>query len=180
MDRSSKIVIVSLVLALVVAAIITWYIVENRAQQNSEANQIFSEEQSAGRYTSLDGQPVSVASYIGTPLVVLSWASWCPQCSGELEKLNAIAATYSDRDIAFLAINRKESKVVAERYLRTLPEFSELEFVIDLDDHFFNSTAGYAMPELVIFDREGNRIEHIRGEFNADNLTTILSDLSSL
>lgn len=135
---------------------------------NEETKAIFSDEDGVV-YKDLDGNDISLESYLGRTIVVTSWASWSPFSTADLASLNEFAGQAAD-DIVFLAINRKESKEQALRFLSTQPEFSNLILVIDPDDRFYSRVGGYAMPETVVFDRKGEIILHDRGMLNIENV----------
>ncbi len=118
-------------------------------------------------YTDVNGTELSLEDYLGRVLIVTSWASWSPFTAGDFTSLNLIANDYADKGVMFMAINRKETKEQAQRYLSTIPSFPNLKIIIDTQDHFYNSVSGYAMPETIVFDTRGNVVLHLRGAVNA-------------
>ena len=48
-----------------------------------------------------DGESVKLSDFIGTPVVLNFWATWCPPCRGELPYFAEAFAEYGDR-VAFL------------------------------------------------------------------------------
>lgn len=117
-------------------------------------------------YTNINGDEVSLEDDFGKVVVVYSWASWCPQCSSDLQTVNDFAEGQVGDRISFIAVNRAENRTTAQRFLATLPELNNLQIVLDPTDHLFNSVTGYAMPETVIFNREGDELYHGRGVFD--------------
>ena len=114
------------------------------------------------RYITLDGHSVAIREYLGRTLFINSWASWSPLSRDELIALNEIAGEYKDKNVVFIALNRKETKEQAARFLATLPDLPNLVIIIDTEDHFYNSVGGYAMPETVIYDASGELVVHER------------------
>ena len=55
-----------------------------------------------------DGNPTSIATYRGTPLVINLWASYCTPCRTEMPDLEAAHQEYGDR-VAFLGVDTAES-----------------------------------------------------------------------
>ncbi len=164
MDRSSLITLGVITTVILVVGLYVWYAVN----QSHIANQIPSDAVVAltttdDTYTDLDGNPVSLEQYLGAPLVVNSWASWCPFCVTELPDLNTLAEEFADQNVTVLAINRKESKVQAQRYLSTVPDLNNLVIVLDTKDTFYKSIGGFTMPETIFYDAAGNVIVHKRG-----------------
>ena len=121
-------------------------------------------------FTDLEGNPVTFTEYEGKVRIVTSWASWNPFSAQELETFEAVAQTYIDKEIVIIAINRKEPKEQAQRFLKTLPQFPHIIFAIDQSDAFYSSVGGYAMPETIFYDNSGNIIEHVRGTLTQEQI----------
>lgn len=128
---------------------------------------IFTSTPGQATYTDVNGAERSLEDYLGQVLVVTSWASWSPFTQNDFTSLNLIADDYAGRDVVFMAINRKETKDQAARYLSTISEYKNLLIVIDTEDRFYSSVAGYAMPETLVFDKTGAITLHLRGVVDA-------------
>lgn len=122
------------------------------------------------QFTDLQGQPVSLAPEFGQVIVVFSWASWCPSCTSEFGRLAEIAQFYKDREVVVLAVNRGEDKYSAERFLATITPPQEIQFILDPNDFYFSNSSGYAMPETIIYAKNGEILTHQRGEVRQDEL----------
>jgi thiol-disulfide isomerase/thioredoxin len=139
-----------------------------RDGHNSDAQKTFS---NAGEdFIDVEGNPVAFDTHVGKVRVVSSWASWCPQCGQSLQDLNALSVLFKEDDVVVAAINRKESKEQAQRYLKTLPSLDSLILVIDQDDSFYELSEGYAMPETIIYDAKGNTYLHKRGTMTFEEI----------
>jgi thiol-disulfide isomerase/thioredoxin len=121
-------------------------------------------------FTDLEDNKISLNKDFGNVLVVMSWASWCPQCGKDLEALGNMAKDYQGKDVSIMAINRAEDRYSAERFLNTLQVPSELRIILDPNDHYFANSEGYAMPETLVYSLEGNVILQQRGELKTDEL----------
>ncbi len=130
-------------------------------------------------FTDINGNVVDLTEYANQIRVVNSWATWSPLSKDELPTLNDIASTYIDKGVVFLAINRKETKEYAGGYLNTLPALSNLKVVFDPGDNYFKNVEGYAMPETIVFDKEGNISAHFRGLVKKEELIAALETLLS-
>lgn len=173
-----KIFIFLLLILLLVGFYTVKIIYDRHTFVNENTREIFSDkDDKTTYYTDLNGNSVSLEQYLGKILVVNSWASWSPFSSTELTSLQALAKNYDKNDIVFLAINRKESREQAQRFVNTLPELTNLQVVIDINDHFYSSVGGYAMPETIIYNNKGDLIEHIHGTLKKEDVEAKLNEL---
>ena len=164
MRKSTIFFIFFLLLLLIIAGFFTYNIVKNgKTEVSEETKQIFSDESEDFYYTDINGNEISLEQYLGRVLVVMSWASWSPYSANDLKQLNELAGNYDESDVIFMAINRKENKEMAERFLNTIPNPDNLLLVLDPTDNFYKAVAGYAMPETVIFDEQGEISLHVKG-----------------
>jgi thiol-disulfide isomerase/thioredoxin len=161
---------------LVVLGYATYKVVRHTQYVKSDVStQLFSGNEKD--YTSITGAPVTLATYAGKNIYVNNWASWSPLSQQELIDLNEVAGEYKDKNIVFLALNRKETKEMAQRYMASLPALPNITFVIDTDDVFYGKVGGYAMPETVIFDTNGATAYHDRTPLTKDEMRTRINAL---
>ncbi len=162
MNRSALLTLAFVVLILTGGALLTYYLyITPNDASNSDASKTLALGDAA--FTDIDGNTISFESYEGKVRVVNSWASWSPYSVQELQDLDALAEAYAHSGVAVFGINRKEPKEAAERFLRTLPALEHMHIVLDPGDAFFEALEGYAMPETVIYDTNGNIYFHKRG-----------------
>lgn len=178
MQGKNKAVLWGLILVVLVAALVTTYILYKNNHAVSEvAVSAFTDEDGGLPYSDLLGNTISLESQLGKVLVVTSWASWSPFSQGDLTMLNELASEYSNDQIVFMAINRMESKDQAARFMATQSAYPNLLIVLDPDDQFYRKVGGYAMPEVVIFDRSGGIILHERGVADREKIKSTLQTL---
>lgn len=48
-------------------------------------------------FTHLDGTPFDTSVFLGKPILLNIWATWCPPCVAEMPALDELAAEYADR-----------------------------------------------------------------------------------
>lgn len=167
MEKNHKLVLGGLTAAVVVAGAATGYVLyEKKHGIVDEAVSVFSNAPGEAPYSDLLGNPVSLDTHLGKVLVVTTWASWSPFSATDLNMLNNLASQYDQSQVVFMAINRKETKEQADRFVSTQPTFQNLLMVLDPRDHFYGAVDGYAMPEVVIYNRRGEVVLHERGVAN--------------
>lgn len=146
-------------------------------QMNKPAMKAFTINQGEASYTDLAGNPISLTDFVGKIIVVNVWASWSPFSANDLQNLVDIAKEVNEEEIEILAINRAEPATTAERYLSTIGVLDNVTLVLDPGDKYYKSIGGYAMPETVIYDKEGNVFSHRRGVIKKEEVE---ADIKSL
>jgi cytochrome c biogenesis protein CcmG, thiol:disulfide interchange protein DsbE len=170
MEKRNLLLLLALLCILIIAGALTYVIYKTPNDAlNSNASQDLLVSQTAV-YTDLEGNPFTFEEYEGKVRVVNAWASWSPFSHQELKDLETLAREYEDKEVVFIAINRKESKEQAKSYLATIQEFTKMVFAIDVTDAFYTAIKGYAMPETVFYDVRGNIVFHKRGNMTLEEI----------
>ena len=178
MSSYQKKVLGGLFLLLALGAAATYFIVSKSSNKiNEDTVALFSNPEGEAPYTDLLGNPVSLEQYLGRTLVVATWASWSPFSTADLNTLSELSSEFSDEEVVFMAINRKESKEQAARFLQTLQNITGVVMVLDPRDAFYLTVGGYAMPEVVIYNRKGEVVEHFRGVANKADIKTVVENI---
>lgn len=116
-----------------------------------------------------NGKTVSLVDFIGKPLVINSWAAWCPFCKKELPDFVTVQKEFGDK-VVIIAIDRAESLGTAKRYSDELGVTNDLVFLLDPTDSFYQSIGGFSMPETIFVDKNGNIIDHKRGPMDVNEI----------
>lgn len=66
-------------------------------------------------FSDYEGNEVTLHDFIGTPLVVNTWASWCPFCLHEMPDFAEAQKEFGDK-VTIILINRAESLNTAKTY----------------------------------------------------------------
>lgn len=166
-----------LVLFLLIVFLFYFFILKENAQENlqtSDAAHALSIGEEVG-FTDINGNPVSLDTYLGKTIIALAWASWCSSCAQQLMLLAEVSD--SNPDFVILAFNRAEPVTTAKDFLQYYGLEASVQLIMDPNDHFFTSVAGYSMPETVIFDSQGTIRHHERGEISRVRIEQILEEL---
>lgn len=115
------------------------------------------------------GDTVRLSQFRGTPVIVNSWASWCPFCVDELPDFAAVQDEFGDR-AAVIAVNRAESPDVAQRFSDQVGVTGRFILLLDPGDSFYRSIGGFSMPETIFVDAEGNIRDHKRGPMTSEEI----------
>jgi len=180
-SKKNVYVLGAIVFVVLFVGTVTYYLSDQAAREeaNQAKNTLFAEGV-ATPYVDQNGVPTSLDSYLGKIIVVNSWASWSPFSVQELQDLNIIAEEFKDKNVVVVAVNRKEHKDQAERFLNTLPPLPHLKIVTDTTDYFYNAVDGYAMPETLFYNEAGSITLHHKGALSRDELRSQLESILKL
>ncbi|MBI3955700.1 TlpA family protein disulfide reductase [Candidatus Gottesmanbacteria bacterium] len=123
-----------------------------------------------------NGKTVKLADFQGRPLVINSWAAWCPFCRKELVDFALIQKEFGDR-VVIIAIDRAESLETAKKYSDELGVTNSLVFLLDPSDSFYQSIGGFSMPETIFVDKSGRLVDHKRGPMEIDEMRNRMSKI---
>jgi len=122
------------------------------------------------------GNDVHLYQFRRQLIVAYAWASWCTYCADEMQHLATLKQTYGDK-IQILAINRAEPLQSAKDFTDKLNTGTNITLLLDPNDAFFKSIAGYAMPETVFIDASGDIVYHQRGPIDMPTLEEKVKEL---
>ncbi|MBI4123125.1 MAG: TlpA family protein disulfide reductase [Parcubacteria group bacterium] len=123
-----------------------------------------------------NGKTVNLSDFAGKPLVINSWAAWCPFCKKELPDFAAAQKEFDDK-VVIIAIDRSESLAVAKGYTDQQSITDNLIFLLDPSDSFYRSIGGFSMPESIFVDKNGNIVDHKRGPMDINEMRERINKL---
>lgn len=124
------------------------------------------------------GKAVRLADFHGRPLVINSWAAWCPFCKKELIDFAAAQKEFGDA-VLMIAIDRAETKETAKKYSDELGVTDDLIFLLDSSDSFYQSIGGFSMPETIFVNTVGEIVTHKRGPMEIQEMREKIQQLIS-
>lgn len=114
----------------------------------------------------MDASPVALRSFVGRPLVVNLWATWCPPCRREMPVLQA--AQRAHPDIGFVFVNQGEPAKVVAPFLATHGPLDNV--LLDPARQLGTRTDSFGYPTTLFYDAKGRlRLRHV-GELSAATL----------
>jgi peroxiredoxin len=102
----------------------------------------------------LSGNPVSLASLKGRPVVLNFWATWCPPCRREMPEFQQVWEAHKGKDdLVFYALNAGESKLVVDAFMKQ--QGVQLPVLLDKADQAQNAYKILPIPATFFIDRSG-------------------------
>ena len=118
-----------------------------------------------------DGEAAKLSDYVGKPIVLNFWASWCGPCKMEMPDFQA---KYEDSgsEIQFLMVNMtdgsRETQESAEEFISD--EGYTFPVLYDLDYNAATVYGVYSLPTTYFIDSEGYVIAQAKGALSAETL----------
>lgn len=124
--------------------------------------------------TDLEGNSVTLSEFLGKPVVINFWATWCPPCKAEMPVIQQMIEDYPGEFIV-MAVNAGEKEDVIREFVRD----NDYDFIFFSDAS--NSTAylygvsGY--PTSAFIDEDGILNAMHIGELSKDLLSAYLREI---
>lgn len=119
----------------------------------------------------LDGNEVSTADLLGTPLVINVWFSTCQPCKREMPHLAQVDAELGD-EVQFIGINPFDN---AEGAAAFAEEFGvEYPTYLDTDGEFTSANGIATYPSTLFVAADGTIVRQKAGEVTLDELRQLV------
>lgn len=147
---------------------------ENTTDESSASDETTEEEPySAPDFTVYDfeGNEVHLSDYIGKPVIVNFWASWCGPCKSEMPSFEEAYIEYKDK-IQFMVVNMtdgsRETVESASAYIKeqdyTFPVFYDTQSIVAYTYQV------YAIPTTYFIDTDGNLVAAAQNAIDRETL----------
>lgn len=126
-------------------------------------------------FTALDseGNSVQLSDYLGTPVILNFWASWCSPCKSEMPDFDAAYQQYGD-EIQFMMVNMTDG---GQETLESAKDFiaeSGYSFPVFFDTEY-SAAMAYgvsSIPATYFVNAEGNLVAYGIGPLDLEALET--------
>jgi len=142
---------------------------------NQEGQEITAQPALDFNLESLTGENISLSDFVGTPVMVNFWATWCPPCRAEMPLIQEYAEA-NQGDFVVLAVNVGEEKSTIENFV-TNQNFDDLIFLLDPTNSVVNLYRISGFPTSLFIDSEGMLQGTYIGEMSRDLLIQYLAKI---
>lgn len=132
----------------------TYYYFKYIRKPNIELNQI--------EIVSLDGDFIDINQYVGKPLIINFWATWCGPCIKELPNFEKINRQYGG-DVVFLLISE-------ENPAKILPYKNSFDFDFVLSSKSFEDYGVNTWPTSYFYGTDGQLVDKHNGSLTLKDL----------
>ena len=176
MNKEKKLLIVLLALVILVIGASVLY---NRLAEKNTADQLSDEHAEPERtpnpapdFTVFDaeGNEMHLSDYLGKPVVLNFWASWCPPCRAEMPEFEEKYLELGE-EVQFLMINMtngRETMSTAKSFLEDTGYVFPVVFDTEMSAAY--AYGAYSLPTTFFIDAEGNAIAQATGAIDAETL----------
>ena len=118
-----------------------------------------------------DGTEVKLSDYVGKPIVLNFWASWCSPCKSEMPEFNA-AWEELDGEVQFLMVNMTDGARETVESAREYVEGEGFTFPVLFDTKSEAAIAysAYSLPTTYFIDAEGYVTARAVGAIDGETL----------
>lgn len=128
-------------------------------------------------FPDMGDKQIAFTSYLGKPVVLNFWATWCPPCVKEMPDLDALHHKYPDVNVVGLAVDTSSNVAkfgdkVQVSYPLLIAGHDGIRLMRDLG----NKRGG--LPYTVVFDAQGAIQREFLGLVDMQVLEKLLQDLA--
>lgn len=120
----------------------------------------------------LDGRKIRLSEYRGKVLIIDFWATWCPPCRKMIPQLVRIATQHRDRGLEVIGLHIDDRGRSSQEDIRRFIGQFGINYTVGMaSDEVFTAYLGTeetAIPQTLVFDRDGRLMLHLIGYTDAD------------
>lgn len=130
--------------------------------------------------TDSEGNSVSLSDFVGKPVIVNFWASWCSPCKSEMPDFDAAFQQYGD-DVQFMMVNMTDGNRETVDVAKAFISESGYSFPVFFDTEYSAALAYQvtSIPATYFVNAEGNLVAYGIGPLNLEAIETGIGMIQS-
>ena len=124
----------------------------------------------------LQGETVQLSDYLGKPIILNFWASWCGPCRYEMPDFQEKYLQYGDQ-VQFLMVNLTHADSLSEVQALLAAEGYTFPVLLDLTADGADTYGIVSIPTTFFIDAEGYIIKQHIGAMSAAQLQEMINKL---
>jgi len=119
----------------------------------------------------LDIKNSTFKAYLGQPLLINVWASWCGPCREEMGSLERLAKHYNNNELNIIGISTDDYPEKAKAFIK----HAKVTFNNYIDSHLRleNMLGANTIPLTLLVSKEGLILKKVHGAYQWDHPDTI-------
>ncbi len=124
------------------------------------------------------GEKVKLSDFLGKPIIVNFWATWCEPCKIELPEFDEAYKKNKD-EIEFLMVNLTDGYQETEESVTEFVKQNNYEFPLYFDTEYSatNTYRIYSIPQTLFINKEGNMVKSHIGMIDKESLEKYIEKL---
>lgn len=119
----------------------------------------------------IDGNSVMLSDFLGKPVVLNFWASWCPPCKGEMPEFNEVYQEVG-KEVTFMMVDlvdgQRETKEKGAKYVKDQGYSFPVYF--DVDQDAASTYNVMSIPMTIFIGKDGSIMKVSQGAIDAETL----------
>ena len=120
-----------------------------------------------------NNQEIDLADFLGTPILLNLWATWCAPCIAEMPALDQLQAAFSNETLAVVALSIDRGGLSDIEPFWKDAKISSLKKYFDTSMNAGQSLGVRGLPTTLLIDREGREVARLEGAAEWANQDTI-------